>query len=464
MSRTISKPNARDIAPEKLAELKRNAAAILADTRMNFQRQQPFVGSISMSLNLIPTRDSRNPTAATDGMNLYFDIAFLSELSPNDRMFVLGHEVYHNVMLHFIRQGDRDRNLWNIAADMEVNNILREDGLIPPSSAILPEKEGFAKNKSAEEYYELLVNRQQFKKLNRGGGAEEGNADGDDDDDGNGANGSSSKPLTKSGNTEGKLNGQFDKHIYDDEDLSSMPAPKNTSDKYGKVGEDEDFAPHVEENAVEKIRESAVAAAQQIERMRGELPGHLKRLVKNLLEPEIDWKEVLAQHLTRCMSNEATWNRPNRRFAYNNIYLPGHEGKMLKIAVGLDTSGSTVMDTEKFLAELNGIVGACDQYSVDVIQCDTHVQHVDHYDNDTPLNLSADGFEQRGGGGTQLKGIFDHIDLNNLDIDLAIVMTDGCCETFYAEDAPSYPVLWVLTGNAKSDNLGFGDKVKFARS
>ena len=439
MSRTISKPNARDIAPEKLAELKRNAAAILADTRMNFQRQHPFVGSISMSLNLIPTRDSRNPTAATDGMNLYFDIAFLSELSPNDRMFVLGHEVYHNVMLHFIRQGDRDRNLWNIAADMEVNNILREDGLVPPSSAILPEKEGFVKNKSAEEYYELLVNSQQFKKLNRGGGS-------------------------AVGNTEGKLDGQFDKHIYDDEDISSMPSPKDTADKYGKVGEDEDFAPHVEENAVEKIREAAVAAAQQIERTRGELPGHLKRLVKNLLEPEIDWKEVLAQHLTRCMSIEATWNPPNRRFAYNNIYLPGHEGKMLKVAVGLDTSGSTVMDAEKFLAELNGIVSACDQYSVDVIQCDTHVQHVDHYDNETPLNLSANGFEQHGGGGTRLKGIFDHIDLNNLDIDLAIVMTDGYCETFNAEDAPSYPVLWVLTGDAKADNLGFGDKVKFARS
>ena len=457
MSRMISKPNARDIAPEKLAELKRNAAAILADTRMNFQRQQPFVASVSMSLNLIPTRDSRNPTAATDGMNLYFDIAFLSELSPNDRMFVLGHEVYHNVMLHFIRQGDRDRNLWNIAADMEVNNILREDGLVPPASAILPEKEGFAKDKSAEEYYELLVNRQQFKQMNNSGAAEDGDGNAD------GGSSSSSQP-TQSGNAEGKLDGQFDKHIYDDEDMSSMPSPKDTADKYGKVGEDEDFAPHVEENAVEKIREAAVAAAQQIERTRGELPGHLQRLVKKLLEPEIDWKEILAQHLTRCMSNEATWNRPNRRFAYNSLYLPGHEGKMLKVAVGLDTSGSTVMDTEKFLTELNGIVGSCDQYSVDVIQCDTHVQHVDHYDNETPLNLSADGFEQHGGGGTRLKGIFDHIDLNDLDIDLAIVMTDGYCETFRAEDAPSYPVLWVLTGDAKADNLGFGDKVKFVRS
>lgn len=456
MSRTLSKPNARDIAPEKLAELKRNAAAILADTRMNFQRQQPFVASVSMSLNLIPTRDARNPTAATDGMNLYFDIAFLSELSPNDRMFVLGHEVYHNVMLHFIRQGGRDRNLWNIAADMEVNNILREDGLVPPASAILPEKEGFAKDKSAEEYYELLVNRQQFKQMNRNGGSGDGDGDAD--------NSLSSSQPTKSGNAEGKLDGQFDTHVYDDEDMSAMPLPKDAVDKYGKVCEDEDFAPHVEENAVEKIRESTVAAAQQIERTRGELPGYLKRLVKQLLEPEIDWKEVLAQHLTRCMSNEATWNRPNRRFAYSRIYLPGHEGKMLKVAVGLDTSGSTVMDTQKFLTELNGIVGSCDQYSIDVIQCDTHVQHVDHYDNDTPLNLNVDGFEQHGGGGTMLKGIFDHIDLNSLDIDLAIVMTDGYCEKFSAEDAPSYPVLWVLTGNAKTDNLGFGDKVKFARS
>ena len=138
MSRTPAKPNAREITAEKLDELKRNAAAILADVRMNFQREQPFVGSISMSLNLIPTRDSRNPTAATDGTNLYFDIAFLSELSANERMFVLGHEVYHNVMLHFIRQGGRDRELWNIATDMEVNNILATDGLIPPASAIMP--------------------------------------------------------------------------------------------------------------------------------------------------------------------------------------------------------------------------------------------------------------------------------------------------------------------------------------
>lgn len=461
--RQHSKPNARDIAPEKLADLKRNAAAILADTRMAFQRQQPFVGSVSMSLNLIPTRDSRNPTAATDGTNLYFDIAFLSELSPNDRMFIIGHEVYHNVMLHFIRQEGRDRELWNIAADMEVNGILAEDGMIPPNDALLPEKYGFPRDKSAEEYYERLIARQKWQQANssqnspKGDGSAEGQSSGQSSDE---SDGSSSQP-TPSGNADGKLDGQFDKHIYDDEDAANEAAPEDVSDKYGKVGKDEDYQPNVKPNTVEKIRESAVAAAQQIERQRGELPAHLQRLVQKLLEPEVNWKELLAQYVTRSMTNDPTWNRPNKRFAARGTYLPGHEGKRLKIAIGLDTSGSTVVDTEKFISELNGIVQSYGSYEIDVIQCDTEVTRVDHYDEETPFDIT-NGFEQEGGGGTKLKGIFDYIDSNNLDIDACCIMTDGYCEQFAAEDAPNYPVLWILTKDGNEDNLGFGDKVKFS--
>lgn len=457
MSRTIAKPNARGIAPEKLAELKRNAAAILADTRMNFQRQQPFVGSVSMSLNLIPTRDSRNPTAATDGTNLYFDIAFLSELSPNDRMFVLGHEVYHNVMLHFIRQGGRDRQLWNIATDMEVNGILAEDGLIPPQSAILPEKFGFERNKSAEEYYQLLIEKQQLRQTQNSAGDGEkgdGNAEGGD--------GQSNPGADSSGNENGELNGQFDKHIYDDENLAEADGPADKADKYGKVGKDEDFQPNVKEQVVEKMREAAVSAAQQIERQRGELPAHLQRLVNNLLEPEIDWKEKLTQFTTKCMSNDPTWNRPNRRFAHCGMFLPGHEGKQLNVAVVLDTSGSTAVDAERFLAELHGIINAFGNYKLTIVHCDSQVQHVDEFDVDTPFIFDENGYEMHGGGGTRLRPALEYLDVNGVEADVCLMFTDGYTEKFTEDMAPNCPTMWLITPGGTKQNAGFGEIIEFS--
>jgi predicted metal-dependent peptidase len=443
MSRTISKPNAKDISPEKLADLKHTASLILAETRMNFQRQQPFVGSISMNLNLIPTRDIDNPTAATDGLNIYFDIDFLSRLDINDRMFILGHEVYHNVMLHFMRQENRDRNIWNIAADMEVNTILAEDGLTPPASAILPEKYGLAKNKSAEEYYEMLSNHYAFKHRNS-----------TDSNSGN-----------NSGNSNGELQGQFDKHIYADEKENSG-AEKNDvsmSDKYGKLGKDEDYKPNVKPEAVEKIREAAIAAAQQIERSRGELPAHLQRLVDTLLEAKVDWRDCLAQYVTRCMSNDPTWSRPNRRFAHIGTYLPGHQGNELNVAVILDTSGSTAVDTERFLSELHAIVESHSNYKLTIVHCDATVQHVDEFDNETPFVIE-NGYEMHGGGGTKLKPAFDYIDVNDVDPSVCIVFTDGHTEKFTADMAPNYPTLWLITEGGTKEKIEFGEVIEFDKA
>lgn len=468
--RTPAKPNAREITPEKLAELKTIASAILAETRMNFQRQFPFVGSVSMSMDLVPTRDPQNPTAATDGRRIYFDIAFLSELSVNDRMFVLGHEVYHNVMMHFLRQCGRDRDIWNIATDMEVNAMLASDGLFPPITAILPKKYGFEDGRSAEEYYELLVRRQQNQQMmssSSNSSGSKGTCQGCQPSDGNGdkpedMNEDGDGTPTPSGNKEGKLDEQFDRHIYEGDDLSKEPTDENMSDKYGKLPDhDEDFEPNVEEKAVEKIREAAISAAQTIERQRGELPGHLKRLVNELLEPEIDWKEILLQFTTRCITNDATWNRPNRRFAYSGTYLPGHEGKMLKIAVGLDTSGSTAVDIKKFMSEVDGIVKSFGNYSLDVIQCDTEVNRVDHYDEDMPADFEHEQFNVYGGGGTRLTPIFDYVAVNDLEPDAVVIFTDGYCEQMLAENAPDYPVLWVLTKENSRSNLGFGEIVEF---
>ena len=202
-----------------------------------------------------------------------------------------------------------------------------------------------------------------------------------------------------------------------------------------------------------------VSAAQTYERQKGDLPQYIKKYVDKLLESKMPWKEILSAFITKGFQNKTNWNTPNRRFAYQGTYLPSHDGDMMRIAVGIDTSGSCRNECKKFLSELNGITKSFDQYELHVIQCDTEVQNYTMYNESNPLN-EEDKIEFKGFGGTKLHSIFDFIDLNNLDVDAAVIFTDGCCEKFDQNELFDLPIMWVLTGNYDSKNIQVGEKVK----
>lgn len=453
MSRKPSSPHSRLMAADDLQSLKEKALIVLADTRRQLIYRYPFAGSVSMNLELIPTRDDRLPTAACDGKHIYFDIDFLSTLSPDDRVFILAHEIWHAILCHLIRCEGRDRALWNIAVDMEVNQLLKTDGLLVPKTAILPDREPYFIGRTdlnAEAYYDIIVQKQkqkqQMQSSGNGGSGGSGDSEGDGDPTG--------------GNDNGRLDGQFDKHLSPSDDLNSLKR-HDVDDKYGKVGEDPDFQPEVTQSNIEHVREAAISAAQTLERQRGELPAHIKQLVNKLLEPEIPWQEVLAQFITRCMGDKTSWSRPARRFAASGTYLPSRYGEMLKVAVAIDTSGSTVTDMPKFLGEVNGLLKSFGNYELTLIECDAEIGKYEKYDESNPLDLEHTEYHATGGGGTRLQPIFDKLEEENDDIDALVVFTDGYCETFSESSAPLYPVLWVLTKDGAESNLGFGEVVKF---
>ena len=441
------RPTTRTMSVEKQRELKHKAGLVLSDLRRQLLYRYPFCGTISMSLELVPTRDPRITTAACDGKHIYFDIDFLSKMQPEHQLFVFAHEVWHAVLRHMLRCEGRDRNAWNIAADMEVNALLRTDGLSVPPDALLPEQYGFNRDEvhNAETYYDAVIERQQWQKTNSSSSSD---SDGKD----------SSNQM--GGNSDGELKGQFDQHIGEDDNFAGMPCP-STEDKYGALEADPDVQPNVNRADVELIREAAISAAQQIERSRGELPGHLKRLINELIKPEMPWQELLMQFVTRCMGDKTSWSRPNKRFVASGTYLPSRYGEMVKVAIGLDTSGSTSGDMVKFLSELNGLVKTFGNYELYIIECDTQVGKFEKYDENQPLDLENNKWSTTGGGGTTLKPIFDKIAEEQLDIDAAIVFTDGWTEKFTAEMAPQYPVLWLLTTKDRDENFEFGEKVHF---
>ena len=114
----------KELSPEKLKELKEQVYKSLTYDRHALLVKFPFAGNITMRMNLIPCRDKRVLTACTDGKSIWFNISFYNKLKPNERVFVLAHEVWHCVMMHLVRQHNRDSELFNIATDMEVNYLL----------------------------------------------------------------------------------------------------------------------------------------------------------------------------------------------------------------------------------------------------------------------------------------------------------------------------------------------------
>ena len=149
------------------------------------------------------------------------------------------------------------------------------------------------------------------------------------------------------------MSGQFDKHEYSDgssngnDQINDVDDDNALTDKYGKIGFDEDFNPGISSDAAERIREAAISSAQMYERSRGNLPEHISQIVSKLKKPEIRWQEVLAQFVSRCIGEKRQWCPPNRRHIWHDLYLQSRRGERLKIAVGIDTSGSTQNDLRR---------------------------------------------------------------------------------------------------------------------
>ena len=452
----------------KLAELKETARKILVYNRLQILNKHPFIGTVAMNLDIVPIRDARCNTAMTDGKTVYFDIDFLSRLKQDEVEFVLGHEFWHVVMMHFLRGGKiKDQTVFNIACDMEVNQILQADGFVAPKEAVFPNANhsrecrwNFPDGLSAEEYYDLLIKEQEKQSNN-------GNSDDGWSYEGQGQGQTKSGKNGKGGKSKNKLDGQFDSHYDKNQNLEEAleeALEDQPTDKYGSVGADEDFRPgqlkneSEERNLAENIRQSIVSAAQQYERSRGELPGYIKKQVDKLLESKLPWREMLAAFITAGFQNRSNWNAPNRRFAWNGTYLPSHTGDMMRIAVGIDTSGSCAQDCPRFLSEINAIARSFDSYELHVIQCDTEVKDYTVYDENNPLNPD-NPIEIKGFGGTKLHPIFDYLQLNDIDVDAVVVFTDSECEEFADDGSIDLPVMWMITGNRPGNNLKIGSKV-----
>jgi len=194
-----------------------------------------------------------------------------------------------------------------------------------------------------------------------------------------------------------------------------------------------------------------VAQAAQAAKMMGKMSANMSRLVDGILQPKVNWREVMQRFLVKARTDQRTFARFNRRFLPQGIYLPSISGESLgDVCFAVDCSGSINQETiNQFAAEIKVVKDDLLPTCIHVIYFDSKVSHVESYGDQDELDIKP-----HGGGGTDFAPVFEKIEELGIEPVAIVVLTDLCCSSF--GQAPSAPVLWVSTD---SSTAPFGEIV-----
>lgn len=176
--------------------------------------------------------------------------------------------------------------------------------------------------------------------------------------------------------------------------------------------------------------------ALQTAKLQGNIPLGLDRLTDLLDLATVSWREVLASFLLDRIRSDYSFRRPNKKFIQRGFCLPGIQTlERGKFILAVDTSGSiSVKELQEFGNEILSILTMSSD-SLLVLYFDSAVAGTQEIELSFPDDLKAVG-----GGGTDFAPVIDYIQKHELETEVLIYFTDGCCNSFAPE--PDYPVLW----------------------
>ena len=286
------------IPPEAIPpEVYARADRAVRGSLLRLRSRSPFFATLAL---FAPFRaDPSHPTAATDGVEVIYNPAFIEQLPAVQVDGVMLHEVLHAALLHVPRRGFRDAKRWNIAADIVVNGLLFQNGFQLPDGVL---RDTALEAYSVEEVYALLQQNPNQPELPNPDLLEEGSGQG--------------------------LAGQ---------------RPGSASKALERYWRD----------AMQQAASAARGFGQ------GKLPAGLERSIGDVTSAGLDWKSLLWRFLTRTPTDFAAFDR---RFVYRGLYIETLEAESVKVFVCVDTSGS-VDDAQitDFLSEVRGITRAYPQ-------------------------------------------------------------------------------------------------------
>jgi len=369
-----------NITPEQLENMRKEVYDRIVVARIGLLLRHPFFGNMATRLR-IQAADDWLMTAAVDGRNLFFNTQFFNAMNNKEVEFVIAHEILHMVYDHLGRRDDRNPMLYNIAADYIVNNLLVRDR-IGTKPRVVDCYQDFKYDKwTSEEVYDEL-----FKQAKKNG-----------------------EEFVK------QLGEMLDEHLdLEGDGTEDGDGKGNGRPKYSKAELD-----RIKDEIKEAMLQAASAAGA------GNLPGEIARMIKEITEPKMDWRQLLRQQIQSTIRSDYTFSRPNRKGWHTGVVLPGMNfAETIDICIALDMSGSIGNDqASDFLGEIKGIMDEYKDYQIKLWCFDTRVYNEQDFSADCGEDLTE--YKLKGGGGTDFMCNWTYMKEQGIQPKKFIMFTDG---------------------------------------
>jgi predicted metal-dependent peptidase len=379
-------------------------------------------------------------TAYTDGINKVYCREYVAEYDSDAKLRgLILHENLHVALKQIPRHRDleHDHKLLNYAMDFVVNDIIKNtEGVtgyskeqlvaLPDGALYHPMFHDWAVRKV---YNYLKQRKDELDKADK--------------------DGTEPQPCDQ----QDKSSSGGDEETDIDEALRNMKGGTDEH-RFGEVTE-------MDAEQIKKMEGDIDKALRQGGMLAGRMGATVPRVIGDMLEPKVDWREVLREFVQSAMrgKDEYTWRKMSKPYMANDMYIPSmHSETMGELVVAIDTSGS--IDNEQiseFASELASICEVCSPEKVRVLWWDTKV----HGEQVFVGNYQDIGkmLKPLGGGGTHVGCVSDYMIKNSVNAEVLVIFTDGYVENEIKWEV-SAPTMWFVTQNGRFDPPAGGRMVK----
>ncbi len=376
---------------------------IISKCKIQVRKECEFFGALMLFASIVKSESIE--TAATDGKDIFFNEKFLKNLNSSEQNALMLHEVLHMALLHVTRRQSRDPHIWNIAADIVVNDlIIRNTSFKLPKGAIIDKQYS---DKSVEYIYECLLKNNNYK------------------------------------------NKQYQLGISD----LKNPSEESQANQLTEVDQLE-----IESYWRDKIQVlKNTISDRETANGQGNIPAGMSKEIEVFLEPEVDWRHALWKYVGKT---PVDFDDLDRRFLYRGLYLEGLLTEALQVSVCIDTSGSISNKLlDQFLGELKGILNAYPHVKCDLFFADTRI------DGPHEIQSIAEMPPVSGFGGTSFVPFFNYLETNNNNLmganKVNIYFTDGYGD--FPNKDPKDPTMWLVSKDGlETKRFPFGEVVRIS--
>ena len=464
-------------------ENKLTARQMLSKLTFDLIRKQPFYGEV-----LIRLRDAAevvSGTAYATAERIAYNPKYIEAMTQSQANFAFMHELCHVIFQHAARRNGRDPVLWNVAADLVINefltdsmNVFAESGIILecPKDILLandfPAVRRDIATLTVEQVYNRLLEVNEDRKSTVDvmqelpcEGGENGSGSVSSSDENNSAGNRSSSDSSDEGNSNENIDNDGssqaeEQQQQNDEDHATETIKVSDYGSTKKIPKSlidlarEQSKPETDTQAQDAVRR-IITEVQTHTKFHGNGHGTLEQELEDLNGTKIPWYRFVRRYLTSKEESEESYDTPNKNFLWKRRIVPGpvpsEESKLADIIVAVDTSGSVFFDKpllEDFFYQVKSLIKDF-ELEGRVITWDTRVgedmEITDQQDFAKTLRCVY------GGGGTDVKCVFDYIKKTYKNQYTAvIVLTDG-----YFSDPGPRPLRDVLMVIPKQYNTNW---------